>query len=117
MKIALAWMSVLAAGISLAWVGGADEAKTEESRIAVTELLPSSSFLLVTFDGTAAHLPAIKETAAWKALEETELTARLLDIGQMLISAAGEEQGVLAREAIEHLRQQGFSVAGSMSGR
>ena len=116
MKILMAWMSVLVAGVSLAWVGGADEAKTEESRVAVTELLPSSSFLLVTFDGTAAHLPVIKETAAWKALEETELTARLLDIGQMLISAAGEEQGVLAREAIEHLRQQGFSVAGSMSG-
>jgi hypothetical protein len=116
MKIVLAWMSVLAAGMSLAWVGGADEEKTEESKVAVTELLPSSSFLLVTFDGTSAHLPAIKETAAWKALEETELTARLLDIGQMLISAAGEEQGVLAREAIEHLRQQGFSIAGSMSG-
>jgi prepilin-type processing-associated H-X9-DG protein len=116
MKILFAWMSVLAAGISLAWVGGADEAKTEESKVAVTELLPSSSFLFVTFDGTAAHLPAIKETAAWKALEETELTARLLDLGQMLISAAGEEQGVLAREAIEHLRTQGFSIAGSMSG-
>ena len=116
MKIVLAWMSVLAAGMSLAWVGGADEAKTEESNVTVTELLPASSFLFVTFDGTDAHLPAIQETAAWKALEETELTARLLDIGQMLISAAGEEQGVLAREAIEHLRQQGFSIAGSMSG-
>ena len=116
MKILFAWMSVLAAGMSLAWVGGADEAKTEESKVAVTELLPSSSFLLVTFDGNAAHFPAIRETAAWKALEETELTARLLDIGQMLISAAGEEQGVLARDAIEHLRQQGFSIAGSISG-
>lgn len=116
MKSVMAWMSVLAAGMTLAWVGGADEAKTEESKVAVTELLPWNSYLLLTYDGTAAHLPALKETAAWKALEETELTARLLDLGQMLISAAGEEQGVLAREAIEHLRQQGFSVAGSMSG-
>lgn len=116
MKILMAWMSVLAAGVSLAWVGGADEAKNEESTMAVTELLPSSSWLLVTYDGTTAHLPALKETAAWKALEETELTARLLDLGQMLISAAGEEQGVMAREAIEHLRAQGFSVAASMSG-
>ena len=116
MKILMAWMTVLAAGVSLAWVGGADEAKTEESTVAVTELLPSSSWLLVTYDGTAAHFPALKETAAWKALEETELTARLLDLGQMLISAAGEDQGVMARKAIEHLRAQGFSVAASMSG-
>lgn len=116
MKILMAWMSVLAAGMSLAWVGGADEAESKESKLAVTDLLPSSSYLFVTYDGSAAHLPALKETAAWKALEETELTARLLDLGQMLISAAGEEQGVLAREAMEHLRQQGFSVASSMSG-
>ena len=116
MRIMMAWMSVLAAGLSLAWVGGADEAKSIESKMAVTELLPSSCYLFATYDGTEAHLPALKETAAWKALEETELTARLLDLGQMLISAAGEEQGVMAREAIEHLRQQGFSVAASMSG-
>lgn len=116
MRILAAWMMVLVAGMSLAWVGGADEAKHEKSKVAVAELLPSSSFLLVTYDGTAAHLPAIKETAAWQALEETQLTARLLDIGQMLISAAGEEQGVMARQAIEHFRQHGFSIAGSMSG-
>jgi hypothetical protein len=118
MKIILACMAVFTAGIALTWVSGKDkdDAKPDESNVAVTELLPSSSYLFVTYDGTADHLPAIKETAAWKALEETELTARLLDLGQMLISAAGEEQGVLAREAIEHLRAQGFSVAASMSG-
>lgn len=116
MKIMMAWMSVIAAGLSLAWVGGADEVKSKESTLAVTELLPSSSYLFVTYDGTAAHLPALEETAAWKALEDTELTARLLDLGQMLISAAGEEQGVMVREAIEHLRRKGFSVAASMSG-
>ena len=118
MKIILACMAVFTAGIALTWVSGKDkdDAKPDESNVAVTELLPSSSYLFVTHDGTADHLPAIKETAAWKALEETELTARLLDLGQMLISAAGEEQGVLAREAIEHLRAQGFSVAASMSG-
>ena len=110
---------VLAAGVSLAWVSGADESKSKKSAksaVTVEKLLPANCFTAMTYDGTAAHLPAIKETAAWKALEETELTARLLDIAQMFVSAAGEENGVMAREAIEHLRSNGLSFAGSLSG-
>ena len=71
---------VLAAGVSLAWVSGADESTSKQATVAVETLLPASCFTALTYDGTENHLPAIKETAAWKALEETELTARLLDI-------------------------------------
>ena len=109
-------LCVLAAGISLAWVCGADEPGTDMPTVAVETLLPANCFTALTYDGTERHLPAIKETAAWKALEETELTARLLDIAQMFVSAVGEENGVVAREAIEHLRSHGLSVAGSLTG-
>ena len=115
MKLLLSSLCLLTAGMSLAWVGSADESKTKEPMVAVETLLPSNSFVVMTYDGTEAHMPAITETAAWQALEETELTARLLDIGQMFFSAAGEENGLMAREAIEHLRAHGLSIAGSIS--
>ena len=111
MKLLLSSLCLLTAGMSLAWVGSADESKTKEPMVAVETLLPSNSFVVMTYDGTEAHMPAITETAAWQALEETELTARLLDIGQMFFSAAGEENGLMAREAIEHLRAHGLSIA------
>jgi len=114
MRSLLPLFCLLGGGLPLAWTIGLDEPTA--STVAVETLLPSSSFVVMTYEGTAAHMPAIKETAAWKALEETELTARLLDLGQMFISATGEENGQLAREAIEHLRTHGLSLAGSASG-
>ena len=116
MRYLLSSLFVLAAAASLTWISGADESKPSKPEVAAETLMPLNSFVAMTYDGTEAHMPAIKETAAWKALEETELTARLLDLGQMFVSAAGEQNGVLAREAIEHLRANGFSLAGSMSG-
>ncbi len=112
----LSVICVLAGGVSLAWVSGQNQPSTESPTVAAETLLPSSSFLVITYDGMNAHMPAVRETAAWKALEETGLTARILDLGQMFVSAASEENGVLAREAIEHLRANGLSVAGSTSG-
>ena len=121
MKYVLSSLCVLAAVVSLAWVNGADESsKTKSTKTkptaAAETLLPANAVVAMTFDGSAAHLPALKETAAWKALEETELTARLLDIGQMFASAAGPQSGELAREAIEHVRSHGLSMAISLSG-
>ena len=129
MKYVLSSLCVLAAVVSLAWVNGADEssrtksAKTKPTAsaktmptVGVETLLPANAVVALTFDGSAAHLPALKETAAWKALEETELTARLLDLGQMFASAAGPQMGELAREAIEHVRSHGLSMAFSLSG-
>ena len=121
MKYLLSSLCVLAAVVSLAWVNGADEssktksAKTKPSA-AVETLLPANAVVAMTFDGSAAHLPELKETAAWKALEETELIARLLDIAQMFASAAGPQHGELAREGIEHVRSHGMSMAISLSG-
>ncbi len=115
MRSLLPLFCLLCGGLPLAWTIGIDEPASTASEVAVETLLPSKSFMAMTYDGTAAHLPAIKETAAWKALEETELTARLLDLGQMFVSATGEENGLLAREAIEHLRTHGLSLAGSVS--
>lgn len=119
MKALWSCVCLLTAGVSLAWVSGADESRvptTTAAAVAVETLLPSNSFAVFTYDGTKPHQPAIRETAAWKALEDTELTARLLDLGQMFVSAAGEQNGVLAREAIEHLRANGLSMAISPSG-
>ena len=116
MRYLLSSLFVLVVAASLTWISGADESKPSKPEVAAETLMPLNSFVAMTYDGTEAHMPAIKETAAWKALEETELTARLLDLGQMFVSAAGEQNGVLAREAIEHLRANGFSLAGSMSG-
>jgi prepilin-type processing-associated H-X9-DG protein len=113
MKSLLPLFCLLAGALPLAWTLASDESTT--ASVAVETLLPSKSFMAMTYDGTAAHLPALKETAAWKALEETELTARLLDLGQMFVSATGAENGLLAREAIEHLRTHGLSLAGSVS--
>lgn len=126
MKYLLSSMCVLAAVVSLAWVNGADESakgKTAKAKsagakssVAVETLLPANAVVAMTCDGTADHMPALKETAAWKALEESELTARLLDIAQMFASASSPETGVLAREAIEHVRAEGLSLAIGLSG-
>lgn len=101
--------------VSVVWYATADE-KNSNSAIPVESLLPSGSVILLTFDGHETHFPALKQTAAWKSLQESELTARMLDLGQMMLSAAGEHHGVLARRLLEHLRTHGVSIASAVSG-
>ena len=100
---------------AIALFGASVDSKTRPSEIHPQTLLPENSFLVLTYDGSAAHLPAIRETAAWKALEETQLTTRLMELVQVMASAGGSDMGVVARRAAEHLRAHGFSVAGSLS--
>lgn len=79
-------------------------------------MLPASAVAAFVWEGQQAHLAGLKETAAWKALEETELNARLLELVKLFASAAGEDAGQLVHELIHHLRDNGVSMAVAISG-
>ncbi|MBL8812433.1 MAG: DUF1559 domain-containing protein [Planctomycetaceae bacterium] len=117
MKYVMPCLCLLAAAFSLNWLSGADEsaAKTKSS-VAPETLLPASSVVLARFDGSDAHLEGLKETAAWKSLEESGLVPRILDLGQFFVSMAGDEAGKIARSAIEHVRSNGISLGVAVSG-
>jgi len=73
-------------------------------------IVPKDSVLFVQFDGINAHMPAIKETAKWKAFDESGLRARVFDILEMLASAGSPDAGPLARTALDTLHQHGMSL-------
>lgn len=117
MKYIMPCLCLFAAAFSLNWLSGADEsgAKTKSS-VAPETLLPASSVLLARFDGSDAHLDGLKQTAAWKSLEESGLMPRIFDLAQFFVSAAGEEAGKISRAAIEHVRANGVSLGVAISG-
>lgn len=110
MKLGLGFGLALSAAAALMFVVGADERTSRGKSVAPETLLSADSCAVMVFDGSAAHLNGLKETAAWKALEETQLTARILDLVQLFASAGGKEQGQLARDVIEHIRAEGMSA-------
>jgi hypothetical protein len=112
-SIALVSVALLVAG-SLFWGVGADESKT--ASVAPETLLPASSCIYMTDDGSIRHLEGLKQTAAWKSLEDTQLIARILDLVQLFVSASGEANGQLARDVIDHVRGHGVSFAFSVTG-
>jgi len=112
-SIASVSVAVLLAG-SLFWMVGADESRT--ASVAPETLLPASSCIYMTHDGSIPHLEGLKQTAAWKSLEDTQLIARILDLVQLFISTTGEANGQLARDVMDHVRAHGVSLAFSVTG-
>ncbi|MFN9718346.1 MAG: DUF1559 domain-containing protein, partial [Planctomycetota bacterium] len=129
MKKLLSFLCLLFAVVSLALVSGADEQKattirptgaatdTQSTAEAGPEtFLPASAIAAFSWEGNAAHLEGLKQTAAWKALEESELNQRLLQLVSLFASAAGDEAGQLTLELIQHVRDRGVSLAAAVSG-
>lgn len=79
--------------------------------ISPEELLPAASFLAARYDGSAAHSPQIRKTADWRALEETRLMDRVLDLLQTFATSAGEQYGTAARQLVDHVRRSGLTAA------
>lgn len=78
-------------------------------------MVPKDAVLFVQMDGVNAHLPAIKDTAKWKALDESGLRARIFDLLEMLASAGGPEAATLARSALDNLHQYGVTLGVAMT--
>lgn len=129
MKKLVSFLCLLCAMGMLTFVSSADEKKTsgkKSSKAAAAakatvkagpeNFLPASAVAAFTWEGNAAHLAGLKETAAWKALEDSELNARLLQLVGLFASAAGDEAGQLSLEVIQHVRDNGASFAAAISG-
>jgi len=72
-------------------------------------IVPRDSVVFVQCDGVDDHMPAIKETAKWKAFDESGLRARFFDILEMLASTGGPDAAQLARTTLDTLHQRGMS--------
>lgn len=72
-------------------------------------IVPRDSVVFVQCDGVDDHMPAIKETAKWKAFDESGLRARVFDILEMLASTGGPDAAQLARTALDTLHRRGMS--------
>lgn len=82
------------------------------------KLLPERSVMLLQVDGTARHLPALKETAAWKSLNDTGMQARIFDLIQAFVAASSPdaaEHAATARKAMNDLMEKGMSMSVSIS--
>ncbi len=116
MKYVMPCLCLIAAAFSLNWLSGADESGSKtRSSVAPETLLPASSVVLARFDGSDAHLDGLKQTAAWKSLEESGLMPRIFDLAQFFVSMGGDEAGKIARAAIEHVRANGVSLGVAVS--
>lgn len=116
MRHYLPWFAVALAGVSLAWISApAQQKSASASAVGVEDFLPKTAFAAFHADGYQKHLPAISETAAWKALRTTELQARVFDLLQMFAAIADPEVGKVARDALDHVMANGASFAVSTS--
>jgi len=84
----------------LSWRTGASEGGSTASarsawrdEVRPEQLPGAASFLAARYDGADAHMLEIKQTADWRALEETQLMARVLDLVQMVATAGGGRLG------------------------
>jgi prepilin-type processing-associated H-X9-DG protein len=114
MRHALVALCIAVASFALSWRSGADETAataTKSRPVPAQSFLPADAAAVYTMDGSTAHQPSIRETAAWKSLEDTQLVARILDLLQMLVETGGEQNGIVARQLIDHVRAEGFSAA------
>ncbi|MCR9199597.1 MAG: DUF1559 domain-containing protein [Planctomycetaceae bacterium] len=79
------------------------------------ELLPERAVVMLQVDGTKAHMPALRETAAWKALEDTQMRERVFDLVEMFVKAASPEMAATARKSMNDLMERGMSLAIAIS--
>lgn len=107
MKLLMLSGTLLGALMTAAWVGvPADE--PDGPAVASESFLPRNAFAAFQSVGNRKHQPAISETASWKALRETQLHDRVLDLLQMFVSIADPQLGLIARNAVDHLSDNGF---------
>lgn len=109
--------------LGLSWRTGAGENGGGQSVGAVLrdevrpeQLLGAASFLAARYDGADAHMLEIKQTADWRALEETQLMARVLDLVQMVATASSEQTGIVVRQLLDHIRRKGLTAAVALGG-
>jgi type II secretory pathway pseudopilin PulG len=109
--------------LGLSWRTGAGESGGGQSVGAVLrdevrpeQLLGAASFLAARYDGADAHMLEIKQTADWRALEETQLMARVLDLVQMVATASSEQTGIVVRQLLDHIRRKGLTAAVALGG-
>ncbi|MCA9084024.1 MAG: DUF1559 domain-containing protein [Planctomycetaceae bacterium] len=83
--------------------------------VAPESLLPQTAVIALHFDGDAAHRPAIEQTAAWKALEQTGMRARVFDLIETFIATQRSDVASVVRSALEGVMENGLSLAASAS--
>lgn len=114
MRHALVALAIGLASFALSWRSGADETTGRVARapaISPYKFLPADAVAAWTQDGTDAHQPAVRLTASWKALEDTQFTARIFDLVQMFLETTGEQNGIVLRQLMDHVRANGMSAA------
>ncbi|MFM7056228.1 MAG: DUF1559 domain-containing protein [Planctomycetota bacterium] len=119
MRHALVALAIGLASFALSFRSGADESTkriTGTQSIPAYRFLPADAVAAYTADGSDAHQPAVKLTAAWKALEDTQYMARVLDLLQMFVETSGEMNGIVLRQLIDHVRANGTSAALAIRG-
>lgn len=108
------------AALLLSWGTQVIQARTT-TVVAVDEvrpeqILPGDSVLMLNYDGQAAHLPALQETAAWKSLEESQLMTRVFELMETMVNVPAPGAGPLLRQAVDHVRSAGTSLGVSLGG-
>ena len=119
MRQALVALVIGLASFVLSWRSGADETPVRSNQAVATpphRFLPADAVAAWTMDGSDAHQPAVKLTASWKALEDTQYLARIFDLLQMFIETTGEQNGVVVRQLVDHIRVHGVSAALAIRG-
>lgn len=116
----VAWSIMAISGVLLAWSPYAAQPNgtgaARQDKTSMESYLPASAVAAFVIDGTAAHQPAISETAAWQALDESGLRDRVFDVLQTLAATLGAEEARQGREMLEHVMQHGLAAAISLDG-
>ena len=90
--------------------------QADPSSVSPESLLPKDSVIFLQFDGANAHMPGLRQTAKWQALDDSRLRERVFDIVEMLAGTAGPDAAALARQALDTLFHDGISLGISLDG-
>ena len=86
-----------------------------QQAVAPETFLPARATVLIKMDGNAQHRPAIKQTAAWKSLEDTGMRARMFDLVETFVATQDAELSKVVRKQMDSLLENGLSAAFSVS--
>ncbi|MCA9065596.1 MAG: hypothetical protein KDA96_21155, partial [Planctomycetaceae bacterium] len=111
MKSLLPHLLFIVSGTAWAWVASTSPAPLQKKT--PEQILPASAVTVFHCDGSEIHKSDLKQTAAWKAIEETGLRSRIFDLLQMFANAADVEAGSTGRAVIDHVYAHGASFAAS----
>ena len=90
--------------------------QAEQNAVDPNSLLPGESVIFLQFDGTDAHMPAIRETAKWKALDDSGLRERVFDVVEMFAATGGSDAAAMARRLLDTVFSKGVSAGVALTG-